>query len=266
MTKSMNADDMHSLVDQLEPEEQRRVIESLTPQDPQAAQTVAAWSKQRVELSSLHLDALKEPIPSSLLQAANRASDLQLALERHWRHVGVAASVLLAFGVGWISHGQLSNQPESSIALAKGRMEHEFVRQAGFAHSVYMPEKRHPVEVAASEQDHLVQWLSKRVGKPLKIPKLSAMGYELVGGRLLPGESGARAQFMFQNEQGSRITLYLGAINPQTDSANETGFRYEAGGVAPSFYWTDQGVGYALTGQVDRERLMAIATLVYQQL
>jgi anti-sigma factor RsiW len=73
------------------------------------------------------------------------------------------------------------------------------LRQAGFAHAVYLPEKRHPVEVAAAEQDHMVQWLSKRLGKPLKIPQLGAQGFELVGGRLLPGDSGARAQFMFQN-------------------------------------------------------------------
>ncbi len=53
------------------------------------------------------------------------------------------------------------------------------------------PEVRHPVEVTAAQQDHLVQWLSKRVGRPLKVPVLAAEGYELVGGRLLSGDGGA---------------------------------------------------------------------------
>jgi anti-sigma factor RsiW len=40
---------------------------------------------------------------------------------------------------------------------------------------------------------------------------LASQGYELVGGRLLSGDGGARAQFMFQNAAGLRLTLYLGA-------------------------------------------------------
>jgi anti-sigma factor RsiW len=127
------------------------------------------------------------------------------------------------------------------------------------------------VEVAASEQEHLVQWLSKRLGKPLKVPNLSAQGFELVGGRLLPGDIGARAQFMFQNAQGQRITLYLGVVDQKPGKSDmpdtrETRFRFEPDGAVPSFYWFDHGFGYALAGQMDREKLMQVATLVYQQL
>jgi anti-sigma factor RsiW len=189
-------------------------------------------------------------------------------LTRGWRQAGIAAGVVLAFGVGWISHGQfLGNQAPSAI-LAKATVQHEFVRQAGFAYAVYVPEKRHPVEVTASDQDHLVQWLSKRLGRPLKVPKLSAQGYELVGGRLLPGDTGARAQFMFQNAEGQRVTLYLGAVDQQSDKPEqgETGFLYQSDGPVSSFYWFDEGFGCALSGQINREKLIALATLVYQQL
>ena len=41
------------------------------------------------------------------------------------------------------------------------------------AYAVYAPEVRHPVEVAATQQEHLVQWLSKRLGRPLKVPDLT---------------------------------------------------------------------------------------------
>jgi anti-sigma factor RsiW len=149
------------------------------------------------------------------------------------------------------------------------------VRQAGFAYSVYQPEKRHPVEVAAAEQEHLVQWLSKRLGRPLKVPHLEAQGFTLVGGRLLPGEAGARAQFMFQNPQAQRITLYLGALdkaspNPQLAQVHQdpqaTQFRFDADAPVPSFYWAEQGFGYALSGPVDHGTLMALASSVYAQL
>jgi anti-sigma factor RsiW len=176
--------------------------------------------------------------------------------------------VLLAFGLGWLSRGVLPGLAEPSATLAKSRVEHEFVRQAGFAHAVYLPEKRHPVEVLAAEQEHLVQWLSKRLGRPLKIPNLESQGFALVGGRLLPGESGARAQFMFQNPQGQRITLYLGALDKagSTDAQQATQFRFEPDASVPSFYWADQGFGYALSGQVDRTTLMALANSIYSQI
>jgi anti-sigma factor RsiW len=268
MKISMNPDDMHPLVDRLAASEQSQVIAALAESDPNVAQTVADWTEQRSAIKSLYLDVLKEPISPSLLQAGNRFAESQRRLEKGWRQLGVAASVIFAFGIGWVSHGQLSGSIGASTMAVKTSVEHEFVRQAGFAHSVYLPEKRHPVEVAALEQDHLVQWLSKRVGKPIKVPQLSALGYELVGGRLLPGDIGPRAQFMFQNGSGSRITLYLGAIDSKSGSSStkETIFRYEADGSVPSFYWTDQGFGYALTGLVDRVQLMALSELVYQQL
>jgi anti-sigma factor RsiW len=264
----MNPDEMHALVDQLQPEAQKQALEALALTDPQAAETLTSWLKQRAALRELHRNVLDEPIPASLLQAAGRFSALQQHMNRGWHQAGIAAGVVLAFGMGWISHGQLAGNQATSAILVQGMAQHEFVRQASFAHAVYMPEKRHPVEVTAAEQDHLVQWLSKRLGKPLKVPKLAALGYELVGGRLLPGDIGARAQFMFQNAEGQRITLYLGAIDQKSDKVaqDETRFRYEPDGPVPSFYWFDQGFGYALAGQLSREKLIALATLVYQQL
>lgn len=224
-----------------------------------------------VALRDLHREVLAEPVPPALLESAMRLSRLQQRTSnvRHWG--GLAAGVVLAFTVGWLSHGQFGMGPDSASGLAKVTVEREFVRQAGFAYSVYMPEKRHPVEVAAPEQEHLVQWLSKRVGRPLKIPKLDPLGFELVGGRLLPGDGGARAQFMFQNNQSQRITLYLGAMQPTTANqsskeAQATQFRFEPNGPVPSFYWAEQGFGYALSGQVDKATLMALADAVYSQI
>ena len=268
MTYAMNQDEMHALVDQCQPEAQRQALAAVALKDPQAAETLLAWIKQRDGLNALHRSVLNEPVPASLKYAAGRVTALQKNLSRSWQQAGIAAGFALAFGVGWTSNGQWAGKQEPVTLAANCVAQHEFVRQASFAHAVYLPEKRHPVEVTAAEQDHLVQWLSKRLGKPLKVPKLSAQGYELVGGRLLPGEIGARAQFMFQNEQGQRITLYLGAIDPKSEKVaqDETRFSYQADGPTSSFYWSDQGFGYALTGEVNREKLIALATLVYQQL
>jgi anti-sigma factor RsiW len=219
-------------------------------------------------LRNLHRDVLEQPVPTALMGSVLRLTSLQqgTARMRHWG--GMAAGVVLVFSLGWLSHGQLGMGADPATGSAKIALEREFVRQAGFAYAVYIPEKRHPVEVVAAEQEHLVQWLSKRLGRPLKIPTLEALGFTLVGGRLLPGESGARAQFMFQNPQLQRITLYLGAMSASASKQDvqATQFRFEPDGPVPSFYWTEQGFGYALSGPVDRATLMALADAVYQQI
>jgi anti-sigma factor RsiW len=219
-------------------------------------------------LRGLHREVLSEPVPSSLKDAARRLDALRHQKAKSWHRAAMAAGVFLAFGVGWLARGQLQAPMDSPGAMAQVDGVHEFVRQAGFAHAVYQPEKRHPVEVAATEQDHLVQWLSKRTGKALKIPQLDALGFTLVGGRLLPGDAGARAQFMFEDMQGKRVTLYLGALKnaSKNPSASDTQFRFEPNGPVPSFYWSEQGFGYALSGQLDKAMLMALSRLVYGQI
>ena len=54
----------------------------------------------------------------------------------------------------------------------------------------------------------MVKWLTKRLGTPVKPPMLGTLGYELVGGRLLPGNSGPVAQFMYQEASGQRRKLH----------------------------------------------------------
>ncbi|MDD5028526.1 MAG: anti-sigma factor [Rhodoferax sp.] len=265
-------DECHALVDAQGTPVALDALRLRLQDDPDAQQQLAQWQTQRDSLRRLHADVLHESLPSALLQATRQASAARQT-STQWRHLGgVAASVLLAFGVGWLSNSGWQAARSHSVAapqLAQAKFESDFVHQASLAHSVYTPEVKHPVEVTAQEQAHLVQWLSKRLGKPLKVPNLSVQGFELVGGRLLPGDAGARAQFMFQNAAALRVTLYLGALNPgsaQGRSSQETSFRFEPQAGVPSFYWVDQGFGYALAGQLPREQLMQLADAVYRQL
>ncbi|WPH11604.1 anti-sigma factor family protein [Variovorax paradoxus] len=263
-------DEVHALVDgQLVPE-RRAEVEDAVARDPALAARVAAWRVQRDALRRLHGELLGEPVPAPLMSALDRSQPRQ-ARQGHWmRWGGMAAGVLVAFAAGWLGNAQWSMQRVASAQLARAPAMREFVHDASIAHAIYAPEKRHPVEVAASEQQHLVQWLSKRLDRPLKVPDLTAMGYTLVGGRLLPGESGARAQFMFEDSAGERITLYIGTLDNQaavgTAASRETAFRFASEGPVPSFYWIDQGFGYAVAGKLPREVLLKLATLAYRDL
>lgn len=272
-------DKINAMVDgQLAPGELAEVMGQLTG-NAESLETLQAWQAQRESLRALHRPPLDEPIPATLLCAAMRGQHGRQQFDQWWRWGAMAAGVMLAFGVGWVLRGRFGNPAAQALASDTAPEAPGFVHQASLAHAVFSPEVRHPVEVTAAQQEHLVQWLSKRLGRPLKVPQLSSQGYELVGGRLLPGGDGARAQFMFQNPAGSRVTLYLGSTASGADGATggtesngaktgsgETAFKYSSEGPVTSFYWVDQGFGYALSGAIGREDLMKLAQLVYQQL
>lgn len=257
--------ELHALLDGRLDAGERADIQRWLALDPQASATLQAWQRQRDALCCLHGDVLAEPVPASLLAAAGQAQHARQQVQQWWRWGGMAASVALAFGLGWFTHGQ--QQGSSAALLARQQPAREFVHQAALAHAVYVPEVRHPVEVSSAQEDHLVQWLSKRLGRPLKLPRLNEQGYELVGGRLLPGDEGARAQFMYQNARGERVTLYLGSTPGKVSGGGaSTEFRYSADGPVPGFYWVEEGFAYALSGTLTRPQLLQLAQAVYHQL
>lgn len=271
-TTPLTEDELHALADgQARPDELAE-LQARLGTDTDGQTRLRQWEGQRAALRGMYLEVLDDSVPPALLQAVRKTASERHANTPLQRFGGMVASVVLAFGAGWLASSSwqaTGNAHNSAPQMARVQLEHEFVHQASVAHSVYTPEVRHPVEVTAVEQAHLVQWLSKRLGRPLKVPDLAAQGFELVGGRLLPGDSGARAQFMFQNQAGNRVTLYLGAMDAGAaagPSMTESGFRYEADAAVPSFYWVDQGFGYALAGQLPREVLMNLADAVYHQL
>jgi anti-sigma factor RsiW len=128
---------------------------------------------------------------------------------------------------------------------------------------VFSPDVRRPVEIKAENEDQLVTWLSKRLGTPVRPPKLGAQGFELIGGRLLPGNSGAVAQFMYQDAGGQRLTLY---VSTEITSNHDTAFRFSQEGPVNVFYWIDGKFGYALSSGIDKGALARLASAVYDQL
>jgi len=263
-------DELHAWVDgRLEGERLRR-FEARLESDPALRAEAQAWREHAEALRSLALDVLDEPVPQRLAAAArggtaaaNGASgnEADTARGAHDPRLWLAAAALaaLAWSAGWLSHARFA-LPVTGIAQGAPPA---FVRDAVAAHVVYAPEVRHPVEVAAAQHEHLVQWLSRRLGAPLTVPSLEARGWSLVGGRLLPGSDGARAQFMYQDASGARLTLYVADAGRQS---GDTAFRFDSDGRIAAFYWIDGRFGYTLSAQTDRATLLALAEEVYRQL
>jgi anti-sigma factor RsiW len=248
MNRPLTEDVLHAYVDDALTDDERRDVERVLAQDEDAVRRVRAWVEQNGALHALFDPVLDETHALKVTRARRTTQALW------W--FALAATLALGAGIGYVARGWQSG-PSGTVGIA---------RAAALAHAAYVPEVRHPVEVTAAEEGHLLAWLSKRLDAPLRAPTLGAHGYQLLGGRLLPPTSAddpaPLALLMYENAQGRRLTLLV----KRAASNRETSFRFSEDRGARVFYWIDGPFGYALAGDIDRNELQAIARDVYRQL
>jgi anti-sigma factor RsiW len=260
-------DELHAFVDGRLPRERYAAAIHALAADPRRLAQVADWSAQRASLKALHAQLDPGPTPSVMRDT------LQPGRPQRRGTWALAASVLVALTVGALAGAlgmRSSLDPAGADPTRSGpaRLASDppaFVREATVAHVVYTPEKRHPVEVAGSDEAHLVQWLSRRLGQPLRAPDLQAQGWRLLGGRLLPGDPSPRAQFMYEDPSGRRVTLFV-TVFAEGAAPAETSFRSVRSDARESFYWVEGRFGYALSAELASTELQALARDVYRQL
>jgi anti-sigma factor RsiW len=232
----------------------RAAVRDWLAANPAAQARLDALRADRDALCAALQPTLDEPAPERLVRAVMHEGRSRWA---QWR---VAASALLFVGGGLVGAAATWQQMRSPATTLARQQALPWVQRAAVAHSVYVPEVRHPVEVRAQEE-HLARWLTRRIDAPVRLFDLQAHGYELVGGRLLPDVTGPSAQLMYENGARQRVTVYLRKPEADTPAA----FRYEKQGDVGLFYWVDAKVGYALAGKLPKEQLVALARSIHQQ-
>lgn len=259
-------DEIHAYADGLLPPEGRARIEAAMAADPALSARIAFYRRINRNLHRLYDGSLAEPVALPVPQPAR------------WRMPALAASIFLAglFG-GWLARDLDAFRSPAPLPIVAGTAAtaRDWPIQAALAHTAFAVERRHPVEVAADEEAHLVQWLSNRLGQRVVAPKLDAQGFKLVGGRLLPrADGGVAGQFMYERAGAiepsaapapRRITLY---VKPATDG-RAPGAEFQITGDAAGntiFHWLDDRFGYALVGTLPREELLPVARAVFDQL
>ena len=68
---------------------------------------------------------------------------------------------------------------------------------------------------------------------------------------------------MYEDPRGGRLTLYLKSGGKENDK--DTAFRFAEERGIGVFYWIDGNFAYALSGTLDKPRLLEIAKTVYEQ-
>lgn len=245
-----NEDKLHAYVDGMLDEAERLEVEAWLAGHADDAERVRAWIAQNQALHVAFDPVLNEPLPLDLVRATRRQRS---GFGRPWR---IAAGIAALAVTGFTGYG-IGRHSAEPVLIA------QMPRDAALAHVVFSPEQRHPVEVDAAHADHLVKWLSKRLGAQLKAPEFAQQGFELLGGRLLSGGNGPVAQFMYQSADQRRVTLY---VRREARGNSDTSFRHARENGIEVFYWIDQDMGYALSGGIDHAEMQHLADAAYRQI
>lgn len=229
----------------------RLEVEAWLANHPEDAARLAAWRRHKEALARLAAEVLEEPVPAKLAIATKAGARRR---GWPWRRIAAALALLVAgSAAGWFGHGVLSGASGSRALVAR----------AVGAYAVFSPERRHPVEVwADKEEKHLVTWLSRRLGHPVKPPPLADLGFRLVGGRLVTDDGSPAALYMYEDADKRRITLYVRRARADRPVA----FRFAEQEGTALFYWIEGPLAYAIAGRMPRTELLGVARVAYRSL
>ncbi|MEI4472614.1 anti-sigma factor family protein [Frigidibacter sp. MR17.24] len=251
-----------------------RALQARVDRDPAALAVLADWDAQDDALAALYDPVAAEPLPPAMtaaLEAARRAEAPLRAPARPQPAPAprralsglrrIAASVaLLGLGAagGWgaaVTMRPGGAPAPMSVSTAAMR-----------AHEAFAVEPIRAVEVTGDNRPQLESWLSKRLGHEIAAPDLGALGFRLMGGRIVPMDQGpmdsVAAMFIYEDDAGHRATLY---VAPQP-AGTETAFRFVDKEGMQGFWWIDRGMGYAVVGTFPRSVIENLASAVHSQL
>jgi len=250
-------DDLQARIDGRLPPERAEMVDTYLAAHPEERERWSQYAEQREALRAAFGAQPGGPIPTRL-QVSHLLARRRRRRHRQLARIAAAVALLILGGVGgWTARDVLPSLTLSASAILASAVFDDAIA----AHRTFSVETRHPVEVGANEEAHLVQWLSKRLGHRLIAPDLTALGFQLMGGRLLPADSGPAALFMYENGKGTRLTCYYLSANV----GGETEFKYREQNGTSAFYWVEDGLAYAIAANTDRDLLLKVAEIIYQQ-
>jgi anti-sigma factor RsiW len=263
----ISEEDIHAYVDGALSGERREQVERALEQNPALAAKVSDYFSLNSMFHERYDRVLNEPVPARLRPRKTR----------NWREAmnwpqfaGMAAALVLGIGIGvgtdmgkslpGVNGMGASSSDTRPVSADSTEM---FARKVAYAHVVYMPAVTRPSDMGKGHEEEFVQLLANKLGTDVHPPMLAKSGFQLDGGRMLPGKDGPMAQFMYRNADGERVTL---VISHRNTSSNTTAFRLYQDGPVNVFYWVDGNFGYAVSGGLDRDVMLQLAHDVYAQL
>ncbi len=254
---------LNAYVDRRLDEQTRKKYAAWLASQPEAQVEIEQFEKLNMDLRMTFGDRLRVPVSDRLVRAVNSYPDPSLVKKvGAWcnakkyfdmPHVAIYAvitflSLSLSFFISLKFVGMVPHAPGFYAQIESLALD---------AHLIYAREKRHAVEVPASDKEHMMKWLSERLSAEIGPPELESVGYTFIGGRLLPSAGKHAALYMYGDAQDRRLTLYI--------RLNEGSHRYLAPQCkldypqGPICTWQGEKLLYFLIGPPDNTHLESIA-------
>lgn len=238
--------ELHAYVDgQLEPA-RREAIERWLDANPGRAGQIAGWKRDAEQLRALH--ASPEQWTAN---AALEPAQIRRGVRARRRHrLGIAASLVLAFGIGSGAGWQARELQPASVPMA----------DAVAAYRQFADVDAPSMDFDASRSQDLQRWLQRHFGETGRVPDFAPAGYRLMGGRVLSTEQGTAAMLVYQDGSGARVGFYL---RPR-GKLKGAGQRRDGDLLAQ--YWSHQDTSFALVSDVADTAALRLPHLLKQRL
>lgn len=248
-------DELHAYVDGLLPPDDRGRVESYLSAFPHERERIEAYRRQNVHLHRLFDWYMRRPDQGDFDSLAGRyARRVQQSrrLGTGFRAAALAGIVLVSGSFGWMGHSWFG---------AAERARGQFIQQAVEAHFLSRSGSGSTDRFAAvgyGARDILAWMASSYEAMPRQAPDFRDAGFDLVGGRVIPTGYGPAVQFLYVDESGRRVTLFMGRSrsgsgNVQTLVGDEK---------LVMIHRQKAGLGYSLIGNEERATMFAMARIV----
>jgi anti-sigma factor RsiW len=246
--------DIHMALDGELPADERAAFERWLDANPEMKAKQGRYAADRERLSQALDAVLAEPAPDRLTRIVT--GDAPRRADRSWIwRAAAAAAIFVVGGAG----GYLAN---TYAPWTRAEAGEQFAEAAIAAHVTYTSDRAHQVEVGAGDKEYLVRWLSNRTGLKLVAPDLAEKGFELVGGRLLPGAKRPAALMLYKGREGDELSVYVTA---EADERARGTYLGKSGG-PEAIYWLNEGYGCAIVGTLASDQLSEVARSAWRQL
>lgn len=237
-------------------EQDRAAVAAHLLAHPDEARIVQELRQQNDALKGLGAEVLSEPVPDRLKAIVSEArhSTHAVQIDRAKRAGFMqAAAILLIFclggAAGWFGRDFVVTGPNvNDLAL-----EYAFR-----AYNFYASANDYPLDFPADRESDLASWFERAFERPVGRPDLAEIGYNYVGGRLLPWSRGSQGLFIYRNEKEQGVAVFFWpSDSPRYDLRDLTREKKIA-----SRFWWGNGFGFAIMSDPVNEQIDDITKAV----
>lgn len=185
-----------------------------------------------------------EPVPSAIFDSIESGSAKRISLIALFIGAMLTGAVLSTF---------VSKANETDTNVAAQTLSARAI--ATSAHRVYATDKVHPVQVDATDLEHLQSWLSYRVGRELALTPLDGAGFNLLGASAIPDNTTTSSMIVYENNNKQRISIFTRYF---VGSYEKSEVSVDASGGLSTLSWEQNGAQHTMVSDIESTTLLNI--------